>query len=101
MKLSPSWLSHRSMHVKLSKPNTQDLVTVNRQIRAADISMHCESDLRGVRVLLSTDLHLSFVEEDVPGIEGSLVVAVCWMGSECKTSFHDDGIQHRCRVNID
>ena len=62
--------------------DTDDFVTEDRNLWIVLCAPQGNSNLRGVAVLLSADLHVTILNEDVVGIEGPVMIGVALMRRE-------------------
>ena len=87
------------MHVESTESTSDHFVSINRDVRVVNRSMHGYGDLGGVGELLRAYFHFSTGHENVIGIEISVMVWIR-VGDKQDRSFTNDSIDDRTTVDI-
>jgi len=100
IKSSPGWNSNGTVHIKDTIGQTDALVTKQWEIRIMEHTMHSDSKLRCIWEFLCSDLHSTIADQNVMGVEVSLMIWITFIWSDDKLTFNNNQIHFWSLINI-
>lgn len=97
---SPGGLPGGTVHVQGGLAKTDAFVSVEGQVGIRDRSVHGDGDQRIVREVGGSHLHLAAADEDVVGVELSMVGLISRMRREDQGALDDEGVDFRRHVDV-
>jgi len=83
----------------LTESDSENLVSIDRKVRVRDVTVHGDSQFRGVGELFSSSFEVTSSDHDVAGIERTFVVGVGGR-REDEGTFNNDCLEDGSAVNV-